>query len=174
MIKYIYKFKLEKKMSIQIGDVILKHGLMLAPMAGFTDYSFRKICKDQGAEYTVSEMVSAKALCYEQRSKKAVLSDSKTAPLAAVSPEENPMAIQLFGSEPEFVAEAAAMIESREYRSCISKAVCGRGEDLPQVPVVFHMIFQAGFRKTDTKKNRNISHIKGLLADIFLSILHSV
>ena len=122
MIKYIYKFKLEKKMSIQIGDVILKHGVMLAPMAGFTDYSFRKICKEQGAEYTVSEMVSAKALCYEQRSKKAVLSDSKTAPLAAVSPEENPMAIQLFGSEPEFVAEAAAMIESREYRSCISKA----------------------------------------------------
>ena len=51
-------------MSIKIGNVILKHGLMLAPMAGFTDYSFRKICKEQGAEYTVSEMVSAKALCY--------------------------------------------------------------------------------------------------------------
>ena len=109
-------------MGIKLGNVILKHGLMLAPMAGFTDYSFRKICKEQGAEYTVSEMVSAKALCYEQMSKKTTLSDSKTAPLAAVSPEENPMAVQLFGSEPEFVAEAAAMIESRSYRSCVSKA----------------------------------------------------
>ena len=108
-------------MSIKIGNITLENGLMLAPMAGFTDYSFRKICRDRGAEYTVSEMVSAKALCYEQLSKKNPLSPSKTAPLAAVKNEENPMAIQLFGSEPEFVAEAAAMIESREYRSCVSE-----------------------------------------------------
>ena len=83
-------------MSIQFGNVTLKNGLMLAPMAGFTDYSFRKICRERGAEYTISEMVSAKALCYEQISKKNVLSSSKTAPLAAVKTEENPMAIQLF------------------------------------------------------------------------------
>lgn len=109
-------------MSIKIGNITLENGLMLAPMAGFTDYSFRKICRDRGAEYTVSEMVSAKALCYEQMSKKNTLSPSKTAPLAAVRSEENPMAIQLFGSEPEFVAEAAAMIESRNYKSCVSEA----------------------------------------------------
>ena len=108
-------------MSIKIGNITLENGLMLAPMAGFTDYSFRRICRERGAEYTVSEMVSAKALCYEQMSKKNPLSPSKTAPLAAVKNEENPMAIQLFGSEPEFVAEAAAMIESREYRSCVSE-----------------------------------------------------
>lgn len=109
-------------MSIKIGNITLENGLMLAPMAGFTDYSFRRICRERGAEYTVSEMVSAKALCYEQMSKKNPLSPSKTAPLAAVRNEENPMAIQLFGSEPEFVAEAAAMIESREYRFCVSEA----------------------------------------------------
>lgn len=109
-------------MSIKIGNITLKNGLMLAPMAGFTDYSFRKICRDRGAEYTVSEMVSAKALCYEQLSKKNALSASKTAPLAAVRDEENPMAIQLFGSEPEFVAEAAAMVESRQYKNCVSEA----------------------------------------------------
>ncbi len=109
-------------MSIKIGNITLENGLMLAPMAGFTDYSFRRICRERGAEYTVSEMVSAKALCYEQMSKKNPLSPSKTAPLAAVRSEENPMAIQLFGSEPEFVAEAAAMIESRDYRSCVSEA----------------------------------------------------
>ena len=109
-------------MSIKIGNVTLESGLMLAPMAGFTDYSFRKICRERGAEYTVSEMVSAKALCYEQLSKKNPLSPSKTAPLAAVKAEENPMAIQLFGAEPEFVAEAAAMIESNEYKGCVSEA----------------------------------------------------
>ena len=109
-------------MSIKIGDISLESGLMLAPMAGFTDYSFRKICRERGAEYTVSEMVSAKALCYEQMSKKNSLSPSKTAPLAAVREEENPMAIQLFGSEPEFVSEAAAMIESKDYKFCVSES----------------------------------------------------
>ena len=56
-------------MSIKIGNITLEKGLMLAPMAGFTAYSFRMICRERGAEYTVSEMVSAKALCYEQMSK---------------------------------------------------------------------------------------------------------
>ena len=109
-------------MSIKIGEVILENGLFLAPMAGFTDYSFRKICRERGAEYTVSEMVSAKALCYEQMSKKNALSASKTAPLATVRKEEYPMAIQLFGSEPEFVAEAAAMIEAKDYKYCVSES----------------------------------------------------
>ena len=104
-------------MSIKIGSFNLKNGIMLAPMAGFTDFSFRKICREHGAEYTVSEMVSAKALCYEQTAKKG---ECKTAPLAAVKREEEPMAIQLFGSEPQFVAEAARMIEEREYRGCVS------------------------------------------------------
>ena len=48
-------------MSIILGNIEFKHGLMLAPMAGFTDRAFRQICKSHGAEYTVSEMVSAKA-----------------------------------------------------------------------------------------------------------------
>ena len=101
-------------MSININKTTLKHGLVLAPMAGFTDYAFRRICRERGAEYTVSEMVSAKALCYEQIGKKV---DYKTAPLAAVKNEELPMAIQLFGSEPEFVSKAARMIESGEFHN---------------------------------------------------------
>lgn len=107
-------------MSIKIGNAELVSGLFLAPMAGFTDYSFRKICRERGAEYTVSEMVSAKALCYEQSTRKADASSLKTAPLAAVRAEEFPMAIQLFGSEPEFVAKAAQMIEERSYKGCSS------------------------------------------------------
>lgn len=107
-------------MSVKIGNVVLKNGVFLAPMAGFSDYSFRRICREHGAKYTVSEMVSAKALCYEQSSKK---SEYKTAPLAAVKKDEEPMAIQLFGSEPHFVAEAARMIEERSYKGCISDTV---------------------------------------------------
>ncbi len=110
-------------MSIKIGNTELRHGLFLAPMAGFTDYSFRKICREHGAEYTVSEMVSAKALCYEQLGKKSDTSLCKTAPLAAVRREEYPMAVQLFGSEPEFVANAAKMIEERSYKGCISEDI---------------------------------------------------
>ena len=105
-------------MSIKIGNTQLKNGLFLAPMAGFSDYAFRRICREHGAEYTVSEMVSAKALCYEQVGKKI---EYKTAPLAAVKAEEMPMAIQLFGSEPHFLAEAARMIECGEYKGCISE-----------------------------------------------------
>ena len=106
-------------MSVKIGNTEIKNGIFLAPMAGVSDKSFRRLCRRLGAEYTVSEMVSAKALCYEQMSKRA-LTETPTAQLCEVSAEDGPMAIQLFGSEPEFIAEAARLIESREYKNCIS------------------------------------------------------
>lgn len=106
---------------LKIGNTTLKHGIMLAPMAGATDYAFRKVCKDFGAEYLVSEMVCAKALCYEQKIKKSItVSPSKTAPLAAIREGELPMAVQIFGSEPEFMAEAARMIAENSYRGTTS------------------------------------------------------
>lgn len=98
---------------IKIGEYELDHGLFLAPLAGVSDRAFRDICRRHGAEYTVSEMVSAKALCYEQATKR--LDKIRTAPLASVYSYELPMAIQLFGSEPEFMARAASLIESGEY-----------------------------------------------------------
>jgi len=104
--------------NINIGNFKLKHGLFLAPLAGVSDRAFRDICRRHGAEYTVSEMVSAKALCYEQATKK--LDKIKTAPLASVFKYEMPMAIQLFGSEPEFMSRAAALIESMDYMGCKS------------------------------------------------------
>lgn len=107
---------------LKIGNIELKHGIMLAPMAGATDYAFRKVCREFGAEYLVSEMVCAKALCYEQKIKKSLAaSPSKTAPLAAISEGELPMAIQIFGSEPEYMAEAARMIAQNNYRGTTSK-----------------------------------------------------
>ena len=83
-------------MPLQIGDTVLLHGLLLAPMAGYTDYAMRRICREMGAEMLVSEMVSAKALVYQ---------DSKSAPLARIRRDELPAAVQLFGSEPEVLAE---------------------------------------------------------------------
>jgi nifR3 family TIM-barrel protein len=76
---------------------------MLAPMAGYTDYAMRRICRELGAEYLISEMVSAKALVY---------GDRKSAPLARIRADESPAAVQLFGSEPEVLAEAARLVES--------------------------------------------------------------
>ena len=74
-------------MSVRIGNYVLKNGIMLAPMAGVTDATFRRLCKRFGAEYTVSEMVCAKALCFEQRSKKPLAEHSATATLARVTLE---------------------------------------------------------------------------------------
>ena len=102
---------------VRIGTLTLKHGLMLAPMAGVSDATFRTICRKWGAEYTVSEMISAKALCYEQAARASA--PARTAALAAISEAESPCAIQLFGSDPEFMARAAALIESGEYRGAV-------------------------------------------------------
>ena len=88
------------KRTVTVGDK--EYGnLWLAPMAGDGDHAFRSICKKHGADYLCSEMVSAKAICY---------GDKKTPTLAKITPEEVPMAVQLFGSEPEFMAEAAKKI----------------------------------------------------------------
>lgn len=106
---------------LKIGNIELKHGIMLAPMAGATDHAFRTVCRSFGAEYLVSEMVCAKALCYEQKIKKSITaSPSKTAPLAAIREGELPMAVQIFGSEPSFMAEAAKMIAENSYRGTTS------------------------------------------------------
>lgn len=87
--------------TIKIGGVILKKTAALAPMAGVADRAYRLMCKEHGCAYTVSEMVSAKGICY---------SDRKTAELCTVTDEERPMAVQLFGSEPEFMAKAVDIV----------------------------------------------------------------
>ena len=83
---------------MNIGDVELRGRLFLAPMAGVTDAAFRHICRTMGAALTTTEMVSARALCY---------GDQKTAALLRCLPEDRPTAVQIFGHEPETMAEAA-------------------------------------------------------------------
>ena len=85
---------------MQIGTVTIESKLALAPMAGVTDAAFRQICSELGAGYTVTELVSAKALCYH---------DAKTAQLLRPFPGEKPFAAQIFGSDETCMAEAAQM-----------------------------------------------------------------
>ncbi len=87
--------------------------LILAPMAGVTDRAFRRICRAYGADFSVSEMISAKALHYK---------DEKTADLAGIGTDEGPVAIQIFGSEPEIMAEAASLLTAGSYFGCRSTA----------------------------------------------------
>ncbi len=82
----------------KIGNVEIGGRLVLAPMAGVTDAGFRHVCREAGAALTSTEMVSAKALVYQ---------DSKTRSLLYIPPDEHPCAAQIFGSEVEVMAEAA-------------------------------------------------------------------
>ena len=109
-----------------IGNVEITTPLALAPMAGVTDLAFRTICRQLGAGYTVTEMVSAKALCYQDR---------KTLPLLELGSDEHPAAVQLFGSEQADMERAAA--KAAEYSGadiidinmgCPVPKVCNNGE----------------------------------------------
>lgn len=85
---------------MKIGKLEFKQGLFLAPMAGVTDIPFRKMCKKYGAEGLVTEMISSRALCYK---------DEKTSALAKIEPDEHPCFLQIFGNQPEIMAEAAVL-----------------------------------------------------------------
>ncbi len=90
---------------MKIGDTELKYGLMLAPMAGFSDRAMRLVCHNAGAEYSVTEMVSAKAVVY---------GDKKTHALARIMADEGPCALQIFGNDPGIMAEAAGVLSHGE------------------------------------------------------------
>ena len=83
---------------MNIGTVTIDSRLALAPMAGVTDVAFRQICAELGAGYTITELISSKALCYH---------DKKTLSLLQQFPGEHPAAVQIFGSDPSCMAEAA-------------------------------------------------------------------
>lgn len=86
-------------MSFQIGPVTISNPLVLAPMAGVSDPAFRYICREMGAAYTITEMVSAKALDFHSE---------KTEELLMPGPGEKPFAVQIFGSDPDCMAHSAA------------------------------------------------------------------
>lgn len=83
-----------------------KNKLILAPMAGITDYAFRKIAREFGADFCVSEMISAKAVHFK---------DEKTATLAHIHKDDTPIGIQIFGHEPDIMAECAYLVSRGIY-----------------------------------------------------------
>lgn len=87
---------------VEIGGVKIEKTAALAPMASVADRAYRTMAKEYGACYVVGEMASCKGLCYNDR---------KTAELLSVTPGERPMAVQLFGAEPEFMAAAVKIAE---------------------------------------------------------------
>ena len=91
---------------MRIGNVELPNNLILAPMAGVSDLPFRLLCREQGAGLTVMEMISAKAILYKNRN---------TEELMYTVPEDRPVSLQLFGSDPDIVSEIALQIEERPY-----------------------------------------------------------
>lgn len=92
--------------TLKIGGLTLDSPVILAPMAGVTDLPFRLLCKRKGAGLLCMEMVSAKAIHYHNRN---------TEELLRIHPEEAPVSLQLFGSQPELMAEIAKRIEERPF-----------------------------------------------------------
>lgn len=91
---------------MRIGNVEIADNVILAPMAGVTDLPFRLLCKEMGCGLVVTEMVSAKAILYQNRN---------TESLLRVEPPEQPVALQLFGSDPKIMADMAKRLEERDF-----------------------------------------------------------
>ena len=93
-------------MTLKIGNVELENNVILAPMAGVTDMPYRILCREQGAGLVCMEMVSAKAIYYNNKN---------TEDLLKIQEEERPVSLQLFGSDPDIVSEMAKRIEERNF-----------------------------------------------------------
>ena len=91
---------------LTIGNVSLANPVILAPMAGVSDLPFRLLCHEQGAGMVCSEMISAKAILYHNKN---------TEELMQIHPDEGPVSLQLFGSDPDIVSEMAKKIEERPF-----------------------------------------------------------
>ncbi|MDO4556971.1 MAG: tRNA dihydrouridine synthase DusB [Lachnospiraceae bacterium] len=94
-------------MTFAIGNVKMDNPLVLGPMAGVTDLPFRLLCKEMGCGLMYTEMISAKALYYKNKN---------TLPLLATDSKERPVAVQLFGSETQLMADMAKTLEGKGYQ----------------------------------------------------------
>lgn len=144
----------------QIGDVIVPGKLILAPMAGVTDLPFRLLCKEQGADLIYTEMVSAKGIYYNSKNTEALLE---------VREEERPVAVQLFGADPDIMSNMAAKLEERNFdildinMGCPVPKVVNNGEGsalLKNIPLAEKIIRQMVNR---VKKPVTVKFRKGFL-----------
>lgn len=126
-------------MSLKIGNVTLENNLILAPMAGVTDLPFRLLCKEQGAGLICTEMISAKAIYFKNKN---------TETLMEIDERERPVSLQLFGSDPDLMAEIARQIEPHNFDILDINMGCpvpkvvnnGEGSALMKNPKLVHEI----------------------------------
>lgn len=138
--------KMERERGFSIGNVKIKNRLALGPMAGVTDQPFRLLCREQGCGLLYTEMVSAKAIFYNNKNTKELLD---------VKEEERPVAVQLFGSDPEIISDMAAEIEDGPYDLIDFNMGCpvpkvvnnGEGSALMKDPKLVEKIFTALVKK---------------------------
>ena len=124
---------------LKIGNVELENPYILAPMAGVTDLPFRLLCREQGAGLLCMEMVSAKAIQYNNKNTQALLE---------IHPKERPVSLQLFGSEPDTISEIAKRIEELPFAILDINMGCpvpkivknGEGSALMKNPKLVHEI----------------------------------
>ena len=143
---------------IKIGNVTIEKTAALAPMASVADRAYRMMAKEFGAAYCVGEMASCKGLCY---------SDRKTAELLTVSEAERPMAVQLFGSEPEFMAKAVKIAERYQPDIIDINAGCpmpkivsgGAGSALMRTPKLFGELVAAAGWSADSVNAAELARI---------------
>ena len=127
---------------LKIGSVTLDNNIILGPMAGVSDLPFRVLCSEMGAGLVCMEMVSAKAIIYKNRN---------TNMLLEIHEKEHPVSLQLFGSEPEIMAQAYEMIKDRPFdildinMGCPVPKVVGNGEGsaLMKDPLLIEKIVRA-------------------------------
>lgn len=109
----------------KIGNITIENPFVLAPMAGVTDLPFRVLCKEQGAGLLCMEMVSAKAIQFNNKN---------TFDLMKIDKREHPVSLQLFGSDPDIISEQAKRIEELPFdildinMGCPVPKVAGNGE----------------------------------------------
>jgi len=133
---------------LKIGSVELDNNVILGPMAGISDLPFRLLCHEQGAGLVCMEMVSAKAITYKNKN---------TDKLMDIHKGEHPVSLQLFGSEPEVMAQATRMIADKPYdildvnMGCPVPKVVGNGEGsaLMKKPELIEDIVKALVSATD-------------------------
>ena len=142
--------------TLTIGNVTLDNPYILAPMAGVTDLPFRLLCREQGAGLLCMEMVSAKAISYNNRNTKALLE---------IHPQEPPVSLQLFGSDPDIISEMSKRIEELPFSILDINMGCpvpkvvrnGEGSALMKQPKLVHEIVKKtarAIRKPVTVKIR--------------------
>ena len=138
---------------LKIGSVELENNLILAPMAGVSDLPFRLLCREMGAGMAVMEMISAKAILYKNKN---------TAELMRTVPQERPVSLQLFGSDPEIVSQIAQQIEEYPFDILDFNMGCpvpkvvknGEGSALMRDPHLAARIVRETIKKPTTVKIR--------------------